>query len=131
VAHVEVVHLRGEVGKGGAGSKGHGSACALELLGEDRDLLAKLSRLQGVGADELLFVELQLAVHLHKLMSFVIPGVLLLGERIVLNLQAMEVFLELAELVAPRLLLFLEFLCVFLLALPRVKTVIMLANVQE
>ena len=71
VAHVEVVHVGGEVGESRAGR--HGGRVvggALKPLGENGDLLAKLTGLEGVGANKLLLVEVKLIdelVHFHLL----------------------------------------------------------------
>lgn len=129
VAHVEVVHVGGEVGKGRAGGHGGGVVGGtLKPLGEDGDLLAELTGLDGVGADELFLVELELIdelVHLHLL---TVP-VLLVGEKtVVLDPEVGEVVLEVADLVRPRLLLLFKLLGVLLLPLAGVETTMMLAS---
>lgn len=119
IAHVEVVHVRGEVGEGRA--RGHGGrviAGTLKPLGKNRDLLAKFTGLESVSADELFFVEMELVdklVHLHLL---TVPVLLLRQNTVVLDPQVGEVFLEAADLVSPGLLLFLELLSMLLLSLP-------------
>jgi len=127
-AHVEVIHVGGEVVEGGAGGHGGGVVgSALEPLGEDGDLLAKLAGLEGVGADELFLVELELVDDVVHLQLLAVPVLLLGSEGIVLHAQVVEVILEGADLLGPRLLLLFELFRVLLLPLPGIKSVIMLA----
>jgi hypothetical protein len=130
-AHVEVVHLRGEVGEGGAGGDGHAvTGGSFKTLSEDGNLLAELTRLKGVVADELFLVELQLVDHVVHVHGLAVPVLFLGDEGVILNAHAAELLFHAAHLLDPLLLLFLELLSVLLLPLPRVKSVMMLASVQ-
>jgi hypothetical protein len=131
VAHVEVIHLGGEVGEGSAGCDRHTVASSIfKALGKDRHLLAKLAGLHSVSAYELLFVELQLADHVVHLHGLAMPVLLLDDERIILNAHRSEVVLHLAHLLHPLLLLVFELFSVLLLSLPGVKPVVTLADEQ-
>jgi hypothetical protein len=130
-AHVEVVHLRGEVGVGGAGGDGHAVArSVLKALSEDRDLLTELSGLERVVADKLFLVELQLVQHVAHLHGLAMPVLLLEEEGLVVDAHLAKVFFHAAHLLDPLLLLVLELFSVLLFPLPGVKSVIALAEEQ-
>ena len=120
-AHVEVVHLGGEVGEGGAGCDGHVAGAILETLGKHGDLLAELARLERVVADEFFLVKLQLVDHVMHVHGLAMPVLFLGNELVVLDAHGRELILHVAHLLDPALLLFLELLCVLLLALSRVE----------
>jgi hypothetical protein len=130
-AHVEIVHLRGEVGEGGAGCDGHAvSGGSLKTLSEDGDLLAELTSLEGVVADELFLVELELVDHVVHVHGLAVPVLLLGDEGIILDAHAAKLLFHAAHLLDPVLFLFLELFSVLFLPLPGVKSVVMLASEQ-
>lgn len=129
--HVEVVHIRGEVGESGAGRDSHTvTSGSLKTLGEDGNLLAELTSLKGVVADELFLVELELVDHVVHVHGLAVPVLFLGDQSVILNAHAAEIFFHAAHLLDPLLLLFLELFSVLLLPLPGVKSVLMLASEQ-
>jgi hypothetical protein len=87
-------------------------------LGKNGHLLAKLSALQSVGANELFLVKLELADHVVHLHLLAVPVLLLGKESVVLHSQTTEVVLQLADLLCPALLFLFKLFSVLLLALP-------------